>query len=187
MNTKNKNIYLDYSATTPVKEEVLNEMLPYFTENFGNPSSLYEIGENSKNAISVARKQVADIIGAEASEIFFTGSGTEADNWALISVAEKLKEKGNHIITTNIEHHAIFHTCNFLSKQGFNITMLPVDKEGLVSAEELKAAITEKTILVSIMLVNNEIGTIQPIKELCSITKNASGELKENNSISHDI
>ncbi len=166
-----RKVYLDYSATTPVKEEVLKEMLPFFSENFGNPSSLYEIGEDSKNAIGEARKKVASLINAQPEEIIFTGSGTEADNWAIIGTAEKLKSKGNHIITTKIEHHAVLHTCRYLEKNGYEVTYLDVDKEGFVKAEDLEAAINEKTILVSIMHLNNEIGTVQPIKELVKIAK----------------
>lgn len=166
-----RQVYLDYSATTPVKEEVLKEMIPYFTENFGNPSSLYTKGATSKEAINKARLQVANLIGANENEVFFTSSGTEADDWALIGIADALKSKGNHIITTKIEHHAILNSCEYLSKHGYEITYLDVDKEGLVNPQDLKNAITDTTILVSIMFVNNEVGTIQDIKELCRIAK----------------
>ena len=166
-----RQVYLDYSATTPVKEEVLKDMIPYFTKNFGNPSSLYTMGAISKEAITNARKKVSSLIGANENEIFFTSSGTEADDWAIIGVADALKSKGNHIITTGIEHHAVLHSCEYLAKNGYEITFLPVDKEGKVSADDLEKAITDKTILVSIMYVNNEVGTIQDIKELCRITK----------------
>ncbi|HZK88118.1 MAG TPA: cysteine desulfurase NifS [Anaerovoracaceae bacterium] len=166
-----RQVYLDYSATTPVKEEVLKEMIPYFSENFGNPSSLYTKGAISKEAITKARSKVASLIGADENEIFFTSSGTEADDWAIIGIADALKSKGNHIITTGIEHHAVLHSCEYLAKNGYEITFLPVDKEGRVRTEDLKNAITDKTILVSIMYVNNEVGTIQDIKELCRITK----------------
>jgi len=146
-------------------------MIPYFSENFGNPSSLYTKGAISKEAITKARSKVASLIGADENEIFFTSSGTEADDWAIIGIADALKSKGNHIITTGIEHHAVLHSCEYLAKNGYEITFLPVDKEGRVRTEDLKNAITDKTILVSIMYVNNEVGTIQDIKELCRITK----------------
>ncbi|MBK5246113.1 MAG: cysteine desulfurase NifS [Peptostreptococcaceae bacterium] len=166
-----RQVYLDYAATTPVKEEVLKEMIPFFSENFGNPSSLYTKGSASKEAIMIARRKVSSLIGADENELFFTSSGTEADDWAIIGIADALKSKGNHIITTGIEHHAVLHSCEYLAKNGYEITFLPVDKEGRVRAEDLENAITDKTILVSIMYVNNEVGTIQDIKELCRITK----------------
>ena len=155
-----KNVYLDYSATTPVKEEVLKEMLPYFSDMYGNPSSLYTMGLESKDAITKAREQLAALIGAAPAEIIFTGSGTEADNWALKGIAEAKASKGNHIITSRIEHHAILHSCEWLEKHGYDVTYLDVDSEGFVDIEQLKASITDKTILISIMLVNNEVGTI---------------------------
>lgn len=166
-----RNVYLDYSATTPVKEEVLNEMIPYFTEKFGNPSSLYDKGLESKDAITEARERVASLINASAGEVFFTAGGTESDNWAVFGSAEALKSKGNHIITTKIEHHAMLHSCEFLEKQGYEITYLSIDKDGYISLDELEKAITDKTVLISIMMVNNEIGTVQPIKEACAIAK----------------
>ena len=166
-----RNVYLDYSATTPVKEEVLNEMIPYFTEKFGNPSSLYDKGLESKDAITEARERVASLINASAGEVFFTAGGTESDNWAVFGSAEALKSKGNHIITTKIEHHAMLHSCEFLEKQGYDITYLSIDKDGYISLDELEKAITDKTVLISIMMVNNEIGTVQPIKEACAIAK----------------
>ncbi len=166
-----RNVYLDYSATTPVKEEVLKEMIPYFTEKFGNPSSLYDKGLESKEALTNAREQVAALINAKANEIFFTAGGTESDNWAVFGVAEKLKAKGNHIITTKVEHHAMLHSCEALEKQGYRVTYLDIDREGLIDLRQLKDAITDETILVSIMMVNNEIGTVQPIKEAASIAK----------------
>ena len=166
-----RNVYLDYSATTPVKEEVLNEMIPYFTEKFGNPSSLYDKGLESKDAVTHAREQVAALINAEPREVFFTAGGTEADNWAVFGVCDKLKEKGNHIITTKIEHHAMLHSCAFLEKQGYEVTYLDIDKDGRVNLKQLEDSITEKTILISIMMVNNEIGTLQPIKEIAEIAK----------------
>ena len=166
-----RQVYLDYSATTPVKNKVLEEMLPYFSENFGNPSSLYQIGFKSKDAITLARSRVAQLIGAEDKEIYFTSSGTEADNWAVIGTAKALKPKGNHIITSKIEHHALLHTCEYLEKEGYQVTYLNVDKKGMVSLEELERAITDRTILISIMFANNEVGTIQPIKEIAKIAK----------------
>ena len=166
-----RNVYLDYSATTPVKEEVLKEMIPYFTEKFGNPSSLYDKGLESKDAVTHAREQVADLINAKPSEVYFTAGGTESDNWALFGTAEKLKSKGNHIITTKIEHHAILHSCAYLEKEGYEVKYLDIDKDGRISLKQLEEAITDKTILISIMLVNNEIGTVQPIKEAAAIAK----------------
>lgn len=166
-----KYIYMDNSATTPVKEKVLDEMIPYFTEKFGNPSSIYSLGADSKVAIEKAREQVAMVLGADKNEIFFTAGGSESDNWALKGIANKHKNKGNHIITTKIEHHAILHTCEYLQKNGFEVTYLNVDKDGLINLEELENAITDKTIMISIMFANNEIGTIQPIKEIGEIAK----------------
>ena len=166
-----RNVYLDYSATTPVKEDVVKEMIPYFTEKFGNPSSLYSPGLEAKEGLNKARQQVADLINAEEREIFFTSCGTEADNWVIEGVADARKNKGNHIITTKIEHHAILHTCQYLEKHGVEVTYLDVDSEGFVSPADLEAAIKDNTILVSIMMVNNEIGTIQPIKELAAVAK----------------
>ncbi len=166
-----RNVYLDYSATTPVKEEVLKEMIPYFTEKFGNPSSLYDKGLEAKAAVDHARKQLAALINADPKEIYFTAGGTEADNWSLMGVADKLKDKGNHIITTKIEHHAILHSCEFLEKHGYEVTYLGIDENGRISLEELENAITDKTILISVMMVNNEIGTVQPIKEIGKIAK----------------
>lgn len=166
-----RHVYLDYSATTPVKKEVLEEMLPYFSEKFGNPSSLYGIGLSAKSDLNQSRAKVAKLIGAEEREIYFTSSGTEADNWAVIGSARAKKSKGNHIITSNIEHHALLHSCEFLEKEGFEVTYLEVDSKGLISLEDLENAITDKTILISIMFANNEIGTIQPIKEIGEIAK----------------
>jgi len=166
-----KEVYLDYSATTPVKPEVLEEMLPYFNKYYGNPSSLYRISDYTKEALLLAREQVSELIGASSDEIYFTGSGTEADNWALFGVADALKEKGNHIITTTIEHHAIIHTTQFLGQKGYEITYLSVQQDGRVDPKELENAITDKTILISVMMVNNEVGTVEPIKELAKIAK----------------
>ncbi|MDI3477978.1 MAG: cysteine desulfurase [Thermoanaerobacterium sp.] len=164
-------IYLDNAATTPLKPEVLDSMMPFFDNRFGNPSALYSYGQEAKKAIEEARDKVAVAIGASADEIFFTSGGTESDNWALIGAAYALKNKGNHIVTTSIEHHAVLHTCQYLKKQGFEITYLPVDEYGLVDPNDLKEAIKDNTILVSIMYANNEIGTIEPIEELADIAK----------------
>ncbi len=164
-------IYLDHSATTPVRTEVIEAMMPYFNRKYGNPSSIYSIGRDSKKAIEEARETVAKAIGAQPREIFFTGSGTEADNWALKGVAYANRQKGKHIITTAIEHHAVLHTCQYLERDGFEVTYLPVDIDGLVSAEQVESAIRPDTILISIMFANNEIGTIQPITEIGKIAK----------------
>jgi cysteine desulfurase len=166
-----KEVYLDYSATTPVKKEVLDEMIPYFTEFYGNPSSLYKISEYTKDALAKARQQVASIIGASPDEVYFTGSGTESDNWAVLGAAEALKDKGNHIISTAIEHHAIIHTAQHMAQNGFEITYLNVQPDGRVDPKDLEAAITDKTILISVMMVNNEVGTVEPIKELAEIAR----------------
>ena len=168
---KDKTIYMDNSATTPVRREVVEEMLPYMTENFGNPSSIYEIGKISKHAIDKARVKVANALGAEENEIYFTSGGTESDNWAIKGIAFANRNKGKHIITSSIEHHAVLHTCAWLERQGFEVTYLPVDKYGMVSPEEVKKAIRDDTILISIMLANNEIGTIQPVEEIGKIAK----------------
>jgi len=166
-----KQVYLDYSATTPVRKEVVDEMIPFFSEHFGNPSSAYEQGYKTRRAIDVARNRLASLIGANDKEIFFTSSGTEANNWALSGVCETLKGKGNHIITSRIEHPAILKQCEFLERQGYKITYLDVRDDGIVDPKALEAAITNNTILISIMFINNEIGTIQPIKELCKIAR----------------
>lgn len=156
-----KNVYMDYSATTYVKPEVLEEMLPYFTEKFGNPSSFYGISRETKRAIDKAREQIAEALNCLPDEVYFTGGGSEADNWAIKGIASAHKNKGNHIITTKIEHHAVLHTCEYLEKNGFDVTYLDVDEEGFIKLDDLRNAITDKTILVSIMFANNEIGTIQ--------------------------
>jgi cysteine desulfurase len=168
---ENKAVYMDNSATTPVRKEVVEAMLPYMTENFGNPSSIYEIGKTSKHAIDRARKKAADALGAEENEIYFTSGGTESDNWAIKGIAFANQNKGKHIITSSIEHHAVLHTCAWLEGQGFEVTYLPVDKYGMVSPDELRKAIRDDTILISIMFANNEIGTIQPVKEIGKIAK----------------
>jgi len=167
----NKAIYMDHAATTHVKKEVIDEMLPYFNEVFGNPSSVHLFGRNSRKAIERAREQVAKAINAKPEEIFFTSGGTESDNWAIKGTMKTLKAKGNHIITTTIEHHAVLHTCEQLEKEGFEVTYLPVDEFGLINLEDLKAAIKPNTVLISIMFANNEIGTIQPIEEIGEIAK----------------
>ncbi|PHV72098.1 cysteine desulfurase NifS [Sporanaerobium hydrogeniformans] len=164
-------IYLDNAATTPVKKEVLDAMLPYFMESFGNPSSVYQIAQINKKAVDEAREQVAKTLGANANEIFFTSGGSEADNWALKGIAEAYKDKGNHIITSKIEHHAILHTCEYLEKKGYEVTYLDVDEKGMITPEAVEAAIKENTILISIMYANNEIGTINPISEIGKIAK----------------
>ena len=166
-----KNIYFDHAATTFVKEEVLNEMLPYFTQDFGNASTVYSLGQKCKEALTDARKKVADALGCEENEIYFTASGSEADNWAIKGAARFNKHKGNHIITSAIEHHAVLHTCKALEKEGFEVTYLPVDEFGMVSPEDVKNAIKDTTILVTIMYANNEIGTIEPIAEIAKIAK----------------
>jgi len=159
-------IYMDNAATTPVRKEVLEAMLPYFGEYYGNPSSLYQTAAASKKAVENAREQVAKALGAKTEEIYFTGCGTESDNWALTGAAEAYGKNGGHIITSAIEHHAVLHTCQYLESRGYDVTYLPVDEDGLISIEELEKAIRPETFLISIMLANNEIGTIQPVKEI---------------------
>lgn len=163
--------YFDNSATTKVKEEVLNEMIPYFREEYGNPSSVYGIARNARRAVEEAREKVANLIGAKRQEIYFVGSGTEADNTALKGIAYANRKKGNHIITTKIEHPAILDSCKFLESQGYQITYLNVDPQGFVDLNELKNAITDQTILISVMFANNEIGTIEPIEDIAQIAK----------------
>ncbi len=164
-------IYFDHAATTPVRPEVLEAMLPYFTEKFGNPSSVYKLAQANKKAIDDARATVAKILGAQPNEIYFTSGGTEADNWALKGMAEALRKQGNHLITTKIEHHAVLHTCEDLEKHGFEVTYLDVDENGLVTPEQVEKAIKKETILISIMYANNEIGTIMPIAEIGKIAR----------------
>lgn len=163
--------YFDHAATTAVNEEVLKEMFPYFSLNYGNASSMYQIGRKSHQAIELARKKVANTIGAKPKEIYFTGCGSESDNLAIKGFCRANKQKGNHIITTKIEHPAVLHTCQSLEKEGFTVTYLSVNPEGRISLEELERAITNQTILISIMFANNEIGTIQPIKEISAIAE----------------
>ena len=164
-------VYLDNAATTKTAPEVVEAMLPYFTEHYGNPSSVYSFASKNKEVITKQREIIADVLGASANEIYFTAGGSESDNWALKATAEAYKDKGNHIITTKIEHHAILHTAEYLEKQGFEVTYLDVDENGIVKLDELKKAIRPTTILISIMFANNEIGTIQPIKEIGEIAK----------------
>lgn len=168
MNTK---IYMDNAATTPVRQEVLNIMIPYFTEFYGNASSIYGMAKESRKAMEVAREKVATAIGGTAGEIYFTAGGSESDNMALRGIAESCQKKGKHIITTNIEHHAILHTTEYLEKKGYEITYLAVDEYGKIDLKELEDSIREDTILISIMFANNEIGTIQPIKEIGAIAR----------------
>lgn len=165
-------IYADNAATTAVSKRVLEAMLPYMTEQFGNPSSIYKLGRDAEKAITEVREKIASAIGCSASEIFFTSGGSEADNWAIRSAAIRLGAKGKkHIITTNFEHHAVLHTCEFLEKQGFEVTYLPVDEKGLITAEQVKNAIRDDTALVTIMYANNEIGTIMPIAEIGAVCR----------------
>ncbi len=168
---EDRTVYLDHAATTYVKPEVFEAMKPYFSEHFGNASSIYSLGRDSKKAVEESREKVAKAIGAEPKEVYFTGSGSEADNWALKGIAAAYKKKGNHIITSAIEHPAIMSSCKYLEGEGFEITYVPVDSDGLVSPEQIRNAIKENTILISIMFANNEIGTIQPIKEIGAIAK----------------
>lgn len=166
-----KTIYLDNAATTKTRPEVVEAMLPYFTELYGNPSSVYEFASPSRQAVAEARETIAGSIGAKTNEIYFTAGGSEADNWAIKAAAEAYREKGNHIITSKIEHHAVLHTCEYLEKNGFEVTYLDVDENGTVKLEELRKAIRPTTILITIMFANNEIGTIQPVEEIGSIAK----------------
>ena len=166
-----KLIYLDNAATTRTAPEVVEAMVPYFSEYYGNPSSVYSLAGDSKKAITKSRETIAKALGAKSNEIYFTAGGSEADNWALKAAAEAYASKGNHIITTKIEHHAILHTCEYLEKRGFEVTYLNVDENGVVRLEELKKAIRPTTILISVMFANNEIGTIEPIKEIGEIAK----------------
>ena len=166
-----KIIYMDHAATTYTAKEVVEAMLPYFSDEFGNPSSVYSIGQSNKKVLDHARKQVASAINAQPEEIFFTNGGTEADNWALKGAAFANERKGKHIITTAIEHHAVIHSCEWLASRGFEITYLPVDKYGMVSPESVEKAIRPDTILISVMYANNEVGTLQPIAEIGAIAR----------------
>jgi cysteine desulfurase len=164
---------MDHAATTPTDIEVVKEIEPYFTQKFGNPNSVHSFGQEAREAVEEARGKVAHLIGANSSEIVFTAGGTEADNYTIKGIAWANQKKGNHIITSKIEHHAVLHSCQFLEKQGFKVTYLPVDKYGLIDPDDVKKAITDKTILVTIMHANNEIGTIEPIKEIGKVVKKA--------------
>ena len=164
-------VYVDNAATTPLKPEVLKAMMPYLTDNYGNASSIYKIGRDAKKAINDARDTIANVIGANSNEIYFTGSGSESDNWAIKGTAQANKGKGTHVITSSIEHHAVSHCFEYLERNGFSVTYLPVDADGLINPADLEKAIKDDTILVSIMMANNEIGTIQPISELARIAK----------------
>jgi len=164
---------MDHAATTPTDTEVVKEMEPYFTQKYGNPNSVHSFGQEAREAVEEARGKVAHLIGANPSEIVFTAGGTESDNYTIKGIAWANQKKGNHIVTSKIEHHAVLHSCQFLEKQGFKVTYLPVDKYGLIDPEDVKKAITDKTILVTIMHANNEIGTIEPIKEIGKVVKKA--------------
>ena len=164
-------IYLDNAATTKTAPEVVEAMLPYFTEHYGNPSSIYSLGAESKKAVTEAREKIAACLGVETNEIYFTAGGSESDNWAIKATAEAYKEKGKHIITSKIEHHAVLHTCQYLEKQGYEVTYIDVDEQGILDLEMLKKSIRPDTILISVMTANNEIGTIQPLKEIGAIAK----------------
>lgn len=168
-----KKTYMDHAATTPTDVEVVKAMEPYFSLKYGNPNSIHSFGQEAREAVEEAREKIAHLIGANSSEIIFTAGGTEADNYAIKGIAWANQKKGNHIITSKIEHHAVLHSCQFLEKQGFKVTYLPVDKYGLIDPEDVKRAITDKTILVTIMHANNEIGTIEPIKEISKVVKKA--------------
>jgi cysteine desulfurase len=168
-----RRIYLDHAATTPTHPEVVKAMLPFFSDAFGNPSSIYSYGQEAKGALEEARIKVAELIGARSEEIVFTSGGTEADNYALKGIAYANEHKGNHIITTPIEHHAVLEACKFLEKNGIRITCLPVDKYGLVDPDDVKKAITDRTIVISVMHANNEVGTIEPVEEIGKIAREA--------------
>ncbi|MEE8421087.1 MAG: aminotransferase class V-fold PLP-dependent enzyme, partial [Dehalococcoidales bacterium] len=168
-----RRIYLDYAATTPVRPEVVQAMLPYFTDVFGNPSTIYTCGQEAKGAVEEARSQVASLIGAGIDEIVFTSGGTEADNFAIKGVVYASKNKEKHIITTPIEHHAVLETCHFLEESGCRVTYLPVDGNGLVDPADVRRAITTDTILISVMHANNEVGTIEPIAEIGKVAREA--------------
>ena len=174
-----KLIYMDYAATTPTRQEVVNTMLPYMTTHFGNPSSIYTLAQDARNAVDSARKTISQILGSRSSEIVFTSGGTESDNTAIKGVSFAMKHLGNHIVTSMVEHHAVLHTCQQMEQFGFDVTYLPVDHNGQVRIEDLENSVTENTILVSIMYANNEIGTIQPIKDMVRTVKNKANELSK--------
>lgn len=166
-----KVIYMDHAATTATRPEVVEAMLPYFTESYGNPSSIYDLGSKNKEAIAKARQTIADSLGTDSQNIYFTAGGSESDNWALVATAEAYGKSGGHIITSKIEHHAILHTCDYLKTRGYDITYVDVDENGIVNPADVEAAIRPDTVLISIMFANNEIGSIQPIKEIGAIAK----------------
>jgi len=168
---ENKYIYLDHAATTPVRKEVMDAMIPFFTESFGNTLSVHKYGRDARKAVDIAREQVAKAINCDSSQVYFTAGATESDNWGIKGYTYAHKSKGNHIITSQVEHHAVLHTCEKLEKEGFEVTYLPVDEHGSIRIEDLKDAITDKTILVTIMMANNEIGTIMPVKEIGAVCK----------------
>ncbi|MDR1913731.1 MAG: aminotransferase class V-fold PLP-dependent enzyme, partial [Clostridiales bacterium] len=165
-------IYFDHAATTAVRPEVLEAMIPFFSENYGNPSSVYSIARSNKKALELAREQTAAALNADPIEIFFTGSGTEADNWAIIAGTELKAFKGKHVITSAIEHHAVLHTCRYLQKKGIDVTYLPVSEDGVIRLSDLEKSIRPDTVLISIMTANNEIGSLQPIAEIGQLAKN---------------
>lgn len=167
-------VYLDNAATTKASPEVVKAMLPYFSENYGNPSSIYTIGSEAKTAVETAREEIAASIGAQPEEIYFTAGGSEADNWAIKMTAQMLSDKGRHIITSAIEHHAVLHTCEYLEKKGFEVTYIGVDEDGVIKLDELERAIRPDTILITVMAANNEIGTIQPVREIGEIARKHS-------------
>ncbi len=164
-------IYLDNAATTKTAPEAVEAMLPYFTDFYGNPSSIYSLGASAQKAVEEAREQIASTLGAKSNEIYFTGGGSESDNWALVAAAEAYAGKGKHIITSVIEHHAVLHTCQYLEKRGYEVTCIGVDENGILKLDELEAAIRPDTILISVMFANNEIGTIQPVREIGALAK----------------
>ena len=167
----NKIIYMDNAATTALKPEVFEKMKPFLINNYANPSAVYSFAQEAKAAVDNSRDTIAQLIGARSNEIYFTGGGSESDNWAIKATALALKDKGNHIITSKIEHHAVLHTCEFLEKNGFEVTYLDVDENGFISLSQLEEAIRPTTILISIMYANNEIGTIEPVKEIGKVAK----------------
>ena len=175
--TPEKLIYMDHAATTPLRPEVLDAMLPYFRESFGNPSGIYTLAQEGRKAVDDSRETVARILGARMSEIVFTSGGTESDNTAIKGAAQALASTGNHIVTTSIEHHAVLHACHQMEQMGFDVTYLPVDKYGMVDLDEVAGALTERTTLVSVMLANNELGTIEPVAEIARLVKDEAARI----------
>ena len=174
---ESKLVYMDHAATTPMREEVLQRMIPFMKENYGNPSSIYTLAQQARNAVDESRRTIAKLIGCRSSEITFTSGGTESDNAAIKGAAFAMRHLGNHIVTTSIEHHAVLHTCMQMEQFGFEVTYLPVDREGKVNISDVENAITDKTILVSIMAANNEIGTVQPIAEITNMVKDSASSM----------